>query len=498
MINAVIYARYSSHSQREESIEGQLRECLDFAQKNDFMIIEKYCDRAISGKTDNRAEFQRMIKDSEKGRFQAVIMYTLDRFARNRYDSAMYKAKLRKNGVKVYYAKQAIPDTPEGIILESVLEGYAEYYSENLSRNIKRGMMENAMQCKSNGSGLCLGYRIGTNHKYEIDPIGAKTVQEIFQLYADGKSMTQIINYCNDKGYRTIRGHKFNKNSLRTMLTNDKYIGTYRHSGIVIEGGMPLIIDKELFDKVQVTFKRNYTARARNKAKADYLLSTKLFCGHCGSNMIGESGTAKCGKLYHYYKCSKRKQTHDCDKQTEQKDWIEEYAVRFIVEKVLTEENIELISTKAVELINKEASDVSALKNYEASLKDTQKRIKNIIDLMEQGIADEHTKERLLELGQYEKDLIANIEHEKMKKPSISKDSIIFWLNSFKDGDINNIDYRRRVIDTLLHSLYVFDDNGGKGRRLVFTFNTTQNSTAEVTLSDITCLSPPYKDTIEI
>ena len=150
MIKAVIYARYSSHSQREESIEGQIRECQDFASRNGFVIIDEYIDRALSGKTDNRENFQRMIKDSEKGHFQAVLMYTLDRFARNRYDSAMYKAKLKKNGVKIYYAKQSIPDTPEGIILESVLEGYAEYYSENLSRNIKRGMKENALQCKSN------------------------------------------------------------------------------------------------------------------------------------------------------------------------------------------------------------------------------------------------------------------------------------------------------------------------------------------------------------
>ena len=136
MVKAVVYARYSSHNQREESIEGQLRKCHTFAEQNGFVIIEEYCDRAISGKTDNRAEFQRMIKDSEKGHFQAIIMYTLDRFARNRYDSAMYKAKLRKNGVRLYYTEQSITDEPEGIILESVLEGMAEYYSENLSRGV--------------------------------------------------------------------------------------------------------------------------------------------------------------------------------------------------------------------------------------------------------------------------------------------------------------------------------------------------------------------------
>lgn len=283
-------------------------------------VINEYCDRAVSGKTDNRPNFQKLIKDSEKGQFQAVIMYTLDRFARNRYDSAIYKAKLKKHGVRVYYAKQPMPDTPEGIILESVLEGYAEYYSENLSRNIKRGLKENALQCKATGgAGLPLGYIVGEDKKYKIEPVGAKIVQEIYQMYADGMSATQIINVCNERGYKTARGKDFNKNSLKTILKNDKYIGVYRYMDVVIENGVPAIISKDLFNKVQNMFQHNYTARARSKAKEDYLLTTKLFCGHCGSPMVGESGTSKTGKLHLYYKCVGRKRKHSCKKKIEKK-----------------------------------------------------------------------------------------------------------------------------------------------------------------------------------
>lgn len=280
MQKAVIYARYSSRNQREESIEGQLRECKEYAIKNGFTVVDEYIDRAISGKTDNRPSFQKLIKDSDRQQFDAVIMYTLDRFARNRYDSAVYKSKLKKNGVKVFYAKQEISDNPEGIILESVLEGMAEYYSENLSRSIKRGMKENALQCKSNGHAKVLGYTIGQDGKFEIDPLGAKIVNEIFQMYADGKSANQIIIHCNEKGYKTSRGNSFNKNSFRTMLNNEKYIGIYKHADVVIPDGMPVIVDKALFDKVQATFKHNSTARAKNKAKEAYLLTTKIFCGH--------------------------------------------------------------------------------------------------------------------------------------------------------------------------------------------------------------------------
>lgn len=403
-IKAVIYARYSSHNQREESIEGQIRECQAFAQQNNFVVIGEYIDRAISGKTDNRESFQRLIKDSEKGQFQAVLMYTLDRFARNRYDSAIYKAKLKKNGVRVYYAKQAIPDSPEGIILESVLEGYAEYYSENLSRNIKRGIMENALQCKVI-SKPPLGYRTSDDHKYEINPAEAVIVREIFQMYADGANITTIINHCRKHGYRTSKGAEFNKNSLRTMLQNDKYIGVYRCMDVVVEGGVPAIISKELFDRVQETFKHNAVTKARNKASDNYLLTGKLFCGKCGSMMVGESGTSRHGTMYRYYKCADRKRKKHCDKRIEKKEVIEELAVRFTVQQVLTDENIERIATRVIELLEKEAAESSILEQLKSSLRDIEKRIKNILDLMEQGIATDSTKQRLLDLESQKRDV---------------------------------------------------------------------------------------------
>ena len=454
-------------------------------------MVDEYIDRAISGKTDNRPSFQRLIKDSEKGHFDAVIMYTLDRFARNRYDSAIYKAKLKKNGVKVFYAKQPMPDTPEGIILESVLEGYAEYYSENLSRNIKRGLKENALQCiATGGAGLPLGYTVGEDRKYKIEPVGAKIVQEIYQMYADGMSATQIINVCNERGYKTVRGNQFNKNSLRTILKNDKYIGVYRFMDIVIEGGMPAIIDKKLFDKVQEKLQHNFSARARNKAKEDYLLTTKLFCGHCGSPMVGESGTSKTGKVHFYYKCVDRKRKHNCTKKIEKKDWIEELVVRYTVQEVLTDENIDLIATRAMEIIEKESADTTYLDGLQGELKEVQKKIKNIMTAIEQGIITSTTKDRLEELETEKNEIEGRIAREEMKKPLLTKERIQYWLVSFKSGNINDNEYRRRVIDTLVNSVYVYDD-GDNGRRIVLTFNVSGQNTATISCSDIACSAPP-------
>ena len=438
--------------------------------------------------------FQKLIRDSEKRQFEAVVMYTLDRFARNRYDSAIYKAKLKKNGVKVFYAKQPMPDTPEGIILESVLEGYAEYYSENLARNIRRGLKENALQgIAVGGANLALGYTVGPDRKYVVEPIGAKIVQEIFQMYADGHSASQIIDYCNEKGYKTARGNPFNKNSLKTILRNEKYIGTYKYMDVVIPHGVPAIIEDTLFEKVQAMLKHNSTARAKSKAHEDYLLTSKVFCGHCGSPMIGESGTSKTGKVYYYYKCAARKRSLSCRKAPERKDWLEEVVVRFTVQKVLTDENIARIAKKAMELIEGDSADNSYLMALQGELKGIHIKINNLVSAIEQGIITPSTKNRLTELEGEKNEVEGKIAAEEMKKPLLTRERIEYWLTSFKSGDIDDVEYRRRVIDTLVNSIYVYDEDDGS-KTIVFTFNLSGQNTATLKSSDFGCFAPPRQN----
>jgi DNA invertase Pin-like site-specific DNA recombinase len=458
--------------------------------KNDYIVLEEYCDRALTGKTDNRAGFQKMIKDAKNNRFNYVLVYKLDRFARNRYDSAMYKNMLKKHDIKVISIKENISDSPEGIILESVLEGMAEYYSANLSQNIKRGMVENALQCKFNGSGCPLGYKITPDKRFELDPIGAKVVQEIFEMYASGKTSADIIRYCNSKGYKTTRGKDFHKNSILKIVTNDKYLGIYRHGDIVIEGGIPQIIDKATFDKVQSMVEKNKISKARSTAKVDYLLSGKIFCGHCGGSMIGESGASRNGTKHYYYKCSTRKMLKSCTKEVEKKDFIEDLVVKTIVEKVLTDENIELISNKVMELIEDDSAAVAELKYYESELKETQKKISNIVDMIANGVANKSIADRLTELETYEKDVLTNIEYLKMKKPTLTKEQVMYWLELFKDGDIDDINYRKKLIGTLLHSVYVYDKDDG-GKRIVLNFNTSNNNQVELECSTLGTLAPP-------
>ena len=494
-MDAVIYARYSSNNQREESIEGQIRECREFAEKNNLQIIDEYIDRAISGKTDNRPAFQRLIKDSSKGKFDVVIMYTLDRFARNRYDSAIYKAKLKKNGVRLLYAKQPMPDTPEGIILESVLEGYAEYYVENLRRGVKRGMRENALKGYVNGK-TPLGYRRGKDKKYEIDPYEAKAVREIFERYARNEPIIDIVSWLNDNGYKTTTGGQFNKNSLRRILTNDKYIGVYRYDDIVIEDIVPPIIDRELFERVQSTFEYNKHFRAKQKAIDPYLLTGKLFCGHCGAMMIGESGTSRHGTTYRYYKCATRKREHACDKKIERKEWVERIVVEYTINYVLTDENIEKIAEKVVELITREYSDKSMLAELTARLDDVTTRFSNLLKALEQGVISESVANRVSELEKEKKSLEKKIASEKMSKPTITKDMVVYWLLSFKNGDIDDESYQRRIIDTLVNSVFIYDDDNGNAR-LVLNFNTSSNNNVTIKVSDTTSLAIPTIKSLE-
>ena len=483
-LNAVIYARYSSDRQTEQSIEGQLRECYAFAKANDIAVIDTYIDRAISGKTDNRPAFQKMIEDSAKRQFQAVIVYRLDRFTRNRYDSAIYKARLKKNGVKVLSAMENLNGSPESIIMESLLEGMAEYYSVELSQKITRGMRENALKGKALGGQRVLGYKVNSDCYFEIDETTAPVVVDIFKLYSSGKTVKEICDILNARGVKTARGGAFNKNSLHTILTNKKYIGIYKTKYGEIVGGIPAIIDKELFEMVALRMEQNKKAPARAKAEINYLLSTKLFCGKCRSAMVGESGTSKTGKKYYYYACVKKKREKACDKSNVKKDWIEDLVIQRTVTDILKDDVIEKIADRLVELQKAEAAESGTMLYLENSLAEIQVSIKNIMTAIEKGIITESTKTRLTELEDEKRNVEIEIAKESIARRIISREQIIYWISSFKDGDITSEKYRQQLIDTFVHAVFVYDD------KIVITYNYSgENNTA--TISDLDLSSPP-------
>lgn len=455
LIPAVIYARYSSSGQREESIEGQLRDCTEFARNNGFLIVGEYIDKALTGRTDKRPDFQRMLRDSERGVFKAVICWKMDRFARNRYDSAMHKYKLKKNGVRIFYAKEVIPEGPEGIILESVMEGYAEYYSANLSQNVKRGYYDSALELKTLGQTV-LGLRKGPDGRFEIDPATAPIVRRIFEEYAEGERAKDIYHRLNEEGHRTSRGGLFNKNSIRRILQNEKYIGVYEYQDIRVEDGIPAIVTRELFDKCQSMVELHHRAPAA-KRDTNFLLTAKLFCGHCGEPMTGDGGTGKSGRVYSYYICNGRR-AHKCEKERARKDWIEQLVVDKLVELIHSDGFIEEIADRCMEYQKRE-KDRSALNSLEARLKENEKAIQNMMSAIEAGIITPSTKTRLMELEAEHAQIEKGIAKELISEPDLERDQVIYFLERFRDGDINDEMYRAFLIDTFLNAAYLYDDN---------------------------------------
>ena len=416
-----------------------------------------------------------MIKDSVKRLFDVVIVWKLDRFARNRYDSAHNKALLRKNGVKVISAKENISEGPEGIILESMLEGMAEYYSAELSEKIQRGQKENALKGRNSGATIPLGYLLGDNDKLVIDPITAPIVQEAFTRYAEGETLRSIVDSLNERGLRTRKNQPFATNSFNILFTNRKYIGEYSYKGVVIPGGVPALVSEEVFNRVQERKKKNKRAPARAKADEEYLLTTKLICGLCQRLMIGESGRSQTGKTHYYYKCSGAKHRKGCKKKSVQKGWIERIAVIWTVNKVLKDEEIDRIADKLV-LIQEQESTL--LPSMRRQLAETDKAIDNLLNAVQQGLYNASAKKRLDELEAKKEDLEISILQTELAKPKYTKDEIVRWISQFKYGDVDSVDYQRQIIDIFINSIWLFDD------KIAFTYN-YKDGTETISLADI-------------
>lgn len=472
-----LYLRFSSERQREQSIEGQLRDCRAFCKLNRYRIVAIYVDRATTARKDveKRIHFQEMIKDSDKKPWEYVVVWKLDRFARNRTDSALFKFRLRKNGVRVLSATEVISDKPEGIILEAVLEGMAEFYSADLSQKITRGMRESALKCHSIGGHVPLGYKI-VDHKLTVNPDTAHIVQEAFELYANGETVADICRMFNTKGYRTAKGAEFNRNSFKSMFRNRRYIGVYTYKDIEIEDGVPAIIDKELFETVQKRLSANAEAPARGKAKVDYLLAGKLFCGHCSGSMNGESGTSKTGTVHHYYACYYRKRQHSCDKKPLKKDWIE-YIVAQDAMELLTDDTIQELADMAISQTEQDLRDNTRIPELSERMKETESGIANITKAVEKGIASDALMERLVELEREKKKLLRLIAEEEKYICKIDRDQIVFWLEKFKGGNIKDESFRRIIIDLMINSVTVWDEPDGFRITTAYNLTSCKNKT---------------------
>ncbi len=481
MLRAAVYARYSSDNQREESIDAQLRAIREYSDKNEINIVKIYIDEALTATTDNRPQFLQMISDSKHEIFDVVIVHKLDRFSRDRYDSAIYKRQLKLNNVRVISVLEQLDDSPESIILESVLEGMAEYYSRNLSREVKKGQFENAIQCKHTGGLPALGYDLNEDLTYRINESEAQIVHTIFKMYASGFSYKDIIDVLNNRGYRTKKGNYFGNNSLHDILRNEKYIGNYvfgkknrqvkgrnlkkfkdEKEVTRIEGGVPQIIDIELWNKVQSTMDKNRHAPAANKAVEPYLLSGIIFCGKCGGAMVGNRKKSGSGN-YHYssYECSTRKRTRQCDMISVNKNKIEEIVINDLVNSILSKKNIKELAEKVHAYAKSQQKELEGdITLLDKEFKSVQKEIDNIINAIAAGMFHESMKEKMNMLEEKKSNIKSRIVEAElqMKINSPKLKDIVKFLEKDVDIKDKSPDEQKEIINRYIKKILVFED----------------------------------------
>lgn len=454
----VIYARYSSHNQKEESIEQQVEECMAFAALNHIKIIQVYSDKALSGKTDKRPQFQKMMRDAEKRQFTVVVAYKSNRIARNMLNALSYEDKLGRFGIETLYAKEEFGNTAAGRFALRTMMNVNQFYSENMAEDIRRGMRDNAENCKVNGA-IPLGYVRGPDGRYAIDPTEAAVVREIYKRVLEGESFVDIANDLNGRGIKTKRKGLWNKNSFHRLLANDNYIGVYRHSGYINEQGIPPILEKEVFYAMQKHLETKKNPRGRHRENNDYLLTGKLHCGYCKSFMVGISGTSKTGDKHYYYTCNDRRTGGSCKKENVRKDYIEQIVTELTQRFILQDEVIEWIANSAMEVLAQSSSEVE-IAAMESELAADRKAAKNIMNAIEQGIFTAMTKDRLLELeldiSTLEKSIA--LARAASEETVMEKERIIWTLEQLREGDVTSKDYQKRLFDTFVKAVYLWDD----------------------------------------
>ena len=478
MINVVAYARFSSDNQRTESIDAQIRAICDYCDKNGYNLVKIYKDEAISGtSTEDREQFIQMINDSKDKGFNYVVVHKFDRFARNRYDHALYEKKLEDNGVKLLSVMEQLNDSPESVILKSVLTGMNEYYSLNLAREVRKGQKENALKCVHNGGIPPLGYDLNDDNTYRINEEEAKSVKLIYKMYLDGRGYATIAEELNALGFSNKLGKSFKKTSIRDTLLNEKYTGTFifgkkdkkgKLTGkeLRVEHGIPAIISKEVFEQVQFKIKNRQHRKTsgRSTAKSTYLLTGLCICGECGGTFSGGYRSVdRVSRNVHYgYLCRQRKdKVNNCKNKAIKKEELETMVINAVKTYIFQERQIEIITNKVWDYIknNLEHSE-KGLVEINSKIKSLENKNNKLIDMSLDGLINEiEFKNKKREIDFAISELVSekakyNFNSDFMDKNKIKNHLIELGknLNSKDDLLIKNI------LDTFIQEIIVYND----------------------------------------
>jgi site-specific DNA recombinase len=482
-VSAVIYARFSSDNQREESITAQVRACTEYARRKGYPVVKVYTDEARSATTDDRPGFLTMIDDIKSGRVEAqfLLVHKLDRFARNRYDSAVYRRTLASAGIRLIAVDQPLDDSPESVLLESLLEGLAEYYSKNLSREVMKGMKENAYQARFNGGWVPLGYNVIDGH-YSINEQEAPVIRLIFSMFLQGHGYIKIMDKLNELGYLTRQGRPFGKNSIYEILRNPKYAGYYTYNRaprrlngkrnwrirkdegeiITVPGAVPAIIPEEDFKKVQEIMDGRKKTGPRQKSGELYFLTGKVVCGECGAAMVGNSSSRKAGaEPVRYYECNRKMRTRDCGSRRIRKDYLENYVLGVVEQNMFSRDKLPELAGKLVMLArDKGRQNARDEKVFNDELADIDKKIGNIVKAIEDGAEYDILSGRLKELKKRKEEIQEHLNTLRTPLSDITEEMIIKYLSATQKDMMDRPDQlsKKKIVDIYVHEIKVFSD----------------------------------------
>lgn len=455
MKRAVICARFSSAGQTEQSIVGQVQDCERYAKDNGYEILEKYIDRGISGTTDKRPAFLKMIDDSYNHGFDVVLVWKYDRFSRDRLDSMKYKTVLAHNKVKLVSINEHISDDTGGIVMESVLDAMSEVYSKDLSQKVNRGLKINAENGKYMGGTRTYGYK-NDNGRYAIVEEEAVFVREIFRMFnEDGLSMRGVARKLQEKGIIKSNGKLFDHNAVEKILQNPRYYGLLRYHDVSNPNGIPPIIDKETFDKAQMRMRKNQRTPGTFKAKQDYLLAGKMFCKKCSEKMVGITGNSKTGKKYFYYKC-KTAHHHKCSMKQVWKDDVENTVVLTVINLLADKTFLKGVADR---MLLFQGQDTPIIKALKAKKKKIQAQLDNILSAIKDGVYTKSTKKALEDLEKEIDTIDSSITKEELGNPSMEKEDIMVCLLGAREIALKEEGMRRTLVHKFVNSVFLGEDN---------------------------------------
>lgn len=458
-MRGVIYARYSEGPrQTDQSIEGQVADCTAYAAAHGIDIVQVYADRHISGRSvEGRDAFQRMMADADRGAFDAVIVWKVDRFGRSREDIAVNKIRLRRAGVSLFYARESIPDGPEGILLESLMEGLAEYYSADLRQKVVRGQRESAKKGRLPFGTLPIGYVRDGDGRVVLDPPAADAVREVFRLQLAGASLSDLQSALFSRGIRGRGGSVVSKATIHRMLRNSRYLGRFAYQDVVID--VDPIIDAETFRAVQDSFETSRNSGGRSNM--DYMLSCKCSCAVCGKLLPVTTGTGRHGGKYSYYHCRGK-----CIRPI-RTDALDDLVLQETIARVLTDDVIEKLADRIMEIQDADlnAGPAAAIR---ADLEENARRRKNLADAMEaSGRVSFTISDRIAELEAEAERLQADLDRALFQHVAVPREYVETWLRSFRSGDVTDPAFRRRLAGTFIAGVVVGDD------RILIAYNAT-------------------------